>query len=126
LGATLGRAVPHREADFFDLGGDSLSITRCWPSPFPKPTRILWPSRIYTPHSALEDMARFLASGRREGHRLHDIPLARRDVALADGLTPTATGAPAMVLKAGARVLATGAPGFIACGSLPRCLRSMT
>lgn len=110
--ATLGRAVPHREADFFDLGGDSLSITRlafALSKTHAHPVAI---KDLYA-HSALEDMARFLASGRREGHRLHDIPLARRDVALADGLTPTATGAPAMVLKAGARVLATGAPGFI-------------
>ncbi|MDC7217861.1 MAG: thioester reductase domain-containing protein, partial [Spirochaetales bacterium] len=109
---TLGQSIPHREANFFELGGDSLSITQLAFNLRKSFKRSVAIKDLYA-YPVLKDMAEFIVSKNQGQHSLPEIPQAMEDRTLADDLKPKNFPTPVPALSPGQHVLVTGAPGFI-------------
>ncbi|MFV0421643.1 thioester reductase domain-containing protein [Oleidesulfovibrio sp.] len=109
---TLGRNVPNREADFFELGGDSLSVTQLAFNLRKSHNHQVTIKNLYG-YPVLKDMASFLASDHGGAHSLPEITQAQKDITLADELKPKALDRLHPPISPGQQIFVTGAPGFI-------------
>lgn len=110
---TLGKTISRRDANFFDLGGDSISITQMafnLRKAFACDVSI---QSLYR-YPRLQDMAEYIVSEKQNLYRLPDAHQAEKDIYLADDLIVTKSTALPQGITGGQRVFVTGASGFIA------------